>query len=49
MGEESGRRLNRYSVDIQWREIDDLSLHLGPGEPGDLAGEISNNSDDSGE
>jgi hypothetical protein len=41
------RRAGGDSIDIQWREIDDLSLWLCAGEPNDLAGEISYNSDDS--
>jgi hypothetical protein len=40
------RREGGDSIDIQWREIDDFSLCLGLGEPDDLAGEISYNSDD---
>jgi hypothetical protein len=40
------RRAGGDSIDIQWREIDDLSLRLGPREPNDLAGEIYYNSDD---
>ena len=41
------RRAGGDSIDIQWRGIDDLSHWLGLGEPNDLAGEISYNSDDS--
>jgi hypothetical protein len=42
------KRASGDSIDIQWREIDDLSLWLCPGEPNDLPGEISYNSDNSG-
>ena len=41
------RRACGYLIDIEWRDVDDLSLRLGPGEPDDLTGEISYNSDDS--
>lgn len=41
------RRACGYLIDIEWRDVDDLSLRLGTGEPDDLAGEISYNSDDS--
>ena len=33
------------SIDSQWREIDDFSDCLSPGESDDLPGEISGNSD----